>query len=66
MKEKSNNELSIEIQKTKSVSVVKNQINYNWVYEWLNQTNYYSNENMVEHDSNNNHEYLNDFKFYLN
>jgi hypothetical protein len=66
MKEKSNNELSIEIQKTKSISVVKNQPNYNWVYEWLNQTNYFSNENMVEHDSNNNHEYLNDFKFYLN
>ena len=66
MKEKSNNELSIEIQKTKSISVVKNQPNYNWVYEWLNQTNYFSNENMMEHDSNNNHEYLNDFKFYLN
>ena len=66
MKEKSNNELSIEIQKNKSISVVKNQPNYNWVNEWLNQTNYFSNENMVEHDSNNNHEYLNDFKFYLN
>ena len=66
MKEKSNNELSIAIQKTKSVSVIKSQINYNWVYEWLNQTNYFSNENMMEHDSNINHEYLNDFKFYLN
>jgi hypothetical protein len=66
MNEKNNHELSIDIQKINCLQIIKNQTNINWVNEWLNQTACFCEGNELSVDSIPDHEYLNEFKFYLN